>query len=171
EIGNVKLSAHPESFQLDKKNGKLYVNLPEAENISVIDLKSFKIVDTWKLNGLKANFPMTLNTSDNQVIVGFRHPAVLVVFNNRTGKQITRCDLVGDTDDVFYDEKTQQVFASGGEGFINVFKKQNNNSYKKIANISTRSGARTSFLISSLRKFVVAERAAGGKGAGIAIYS
>src|SRR5215213_8159148 len=54
--GDVKLSAHPESFQLDKKNNKLFVNLPDDGSIAVIDLKSFTIADTWKISKYRANF-------------------------------------------------------------------------------------------------------------------
>ncbi len=48
QIGDVKLRAHPESFQLDKKNNKLYVNLPDDRSIAVIDMKSFTVSNIWK---------------------------------------------------------------------------------------------------------------------------
>ncbi len=129
QTGNVKLPAHPESFQLDKKNNKLYVNLPDDHSIAVIGLKSLKIVDTWKISRLRANFPMTLDTASNHVIIGFRHPSLLVVYDSKTGKEITRNDLVNDVDDVFYDAATQQVLASGGAGYINIFHKTSGNTF------------------------------------------
>jgi DNA-binding beta-propeller fold protein YncE len=61
QTGNVKLNAHPESFQLDKKHNRMYVNLPDANSISVIDLKSFTLTNTWEINKYSANFPMTLD--------------------------------------------------------------------------------------------------------------
>ncbi len=170
QIGNVKLSAHPESFQLDKKNNRLYVNLPDDHSIAVIDLKSFTVADTWKISKYRANFPMTLDTASNHVIVGFRHPAVLVVYDSKTGNEITRNELVDDVDDVFYDAAKQQVLASGGGGFINIFQKTSDNSYKLVSNLASRAGARTSFLIPSSRTFIVAERAEGGKNAAIVVY-
>src|SRR5215212_75596 len=42
KIADVKLSAHPEGFQLDKQLNKLYVNVPDAGQIEVIDLKQLK---------------------------------------------------------------------------------------------------------------------------------
>jgi len=170
QIGDVKLPAHPESFQLDKKNNRLYVNLPDDHSIAVIDLKTFKVIDTWKINRLRGNFPMTFDTAANHVIVGFRHPAVLVVYDSKTGNEITRNELVDDVDDVFYDAAKQQVLASGGGGFINIFQKTSDNFYKLLSNNASRAGARTSFLIPSLRTFIVAERAEGGKNAAIVVY-
>ena len=170
QTGNIKLSAHPESFQLDKKNNKLYVNLPDDHCISVIDLKSFSLVDTWRISRLRANFPMTLDTTHNYVFVGYRHPAVLVCYDSKTGKEVSRVDLVSDVDDVFYYAAKQQVIASGGDGYINIFAKGADNAFKLVSNIGTRSGARTSLLIPSLGYYVLAERAEGGKTAALIVY-
>ena len=112
---------------------------------------------------------MALDTANNLVIIGYRHPSVLVTYDAKTGKEISRADLVSDTDDVFYYETKQEVLASGGGGSINIYKKDNN-AFKQIANIPTRSGARTSLLIPSLNTYILAERANGGKAAAIVIY-
>ncbi|MBO9681762.1 MAG: YncE family protein [Flavisolibacter sp.] len=170
QIGDIKLAAHPESFQLDKKNDRMYVNLPDDHSIAVIDLKSFALLSKWKIDKYRANFPMTLDTSSNQVIIGFRHPATMVVYDSKTGNEISKIGLVDDVDDVFYDGAIQKVLASGGGGFINVFQKAPNGPYKRVSNIASRDGARTSFLVPSLRLFIVAERAEGGKVAAIAVY-
>ncbi|HKG67296.1 MAG TPA: hypothetical protein VKA92_00390, partial [Segetibacter sp.] len=154
QIGNVKLTAHPESFQLDKKHNKLYVNLPDDHCISVIDLKSFSLADTWKIARLRANFPMTLDTANNLVFIGYRHPAVLAWYDSQTGEEIGKVDLVGDVDDIFYYADKQQIIASGGDGFINLFKREDRFSFKKVANVPTRAGARTSLLIPQLHEWV-----------------
>jgi DNA-binding beta-propeller fold protein YncE len=170
QTGNLKLAAHPESFQLDKKNNRMYVNLPDDHSIAVIDLKSFTIADTWKISKDRANFPMTLDTANNLVFVGFRHPAILVGYDSRNGNQISSNDLVGDIDDIFYNADKQEIFASGGNGSINIFKRENGTTFKKVADIPTRNGARTSLLIPSLQTFLLAERANNGQPATIAAY-
>jgi len=170
QIGNVKLSAHPESFQLDKKNNKLYVNLPDDHSIAVIDLRRLTIVDKWKISKYRANFPMTLDTSNNLVFVGYRHPAILVGYDSKTGKQVIVNELIGDVDDIFYNADKQEIIASGGDGYINIFEKSADNTFKLVSNIRTRHGGRTSFLIPSLGYYILAERAEGGKKAAIAVY-
>jgi hypothetical protein len=170
QTGNVKLSAHPESFQLDKKNNKLYVNLPDDHCISVINLKSFSLADKWRISRLRANFPMTLDTAHNCVFVGYRHPAVIACYDSKTGKEISKVDLVGDVDDIFYYADKGEILASGGDGYINVFQKASDNTFKLVANIRTRSGARTSLLIPALGYYILAERAEVGKPAALVIY-
>lgn len=171
QIGSVKLPAHPESFQLDKKNNRLYVNVPDDNSISVIDLKRFVVIDEWKTGKYKANFPMTLDTANNLVIVGFRHPATLVSYNALNGHLVSAGNLISDVDDIFYYPARQEVIASGGGGSINLFKAEKNMSYQKLANIPSRDGARTSLLIPSLKTFIVAERATGGRDAAVAVYT
>lgn len=114
---------------------------------------------------------MTLDTAPNLVFVGFRHPAVLVSFDSNTGKPVSKNDLVDDVDDIFYYSDKQEVIASGGGGSINIFKRENKATYKKMADIHTRDGARTFLLVSSLRTFILAERASGGKDAAIAVFT
>jgi DNA-binding beta-propeller fold protein YncE len=171
QIGNVKLAAHPESFQLDKKNNRMYVNLPDDHSIAVIDLKNFTLAHTWNIQSHRANFPMTLDTTNNIVFVGFRHPALLVAYDGNSGKEMSATGVVGDTDDFFYNENKQEIIASGGNGYISIFKRDVDQNFKKIANIPTRNGARTSFFIPSLQTFIVAERANGGKPAAIVVYT
>ena len=171
QTGDVKLPAHPESFQLDKKHNQIFVNLPDAHSIAVISLAGFKLLTQWNINNLRANFPMTLDTAHNVLFAGFRHPAVFAAYDILTGKEIYRKEIVGDMDDLFYDEATQQLFASGGEGYINVLKRSTDSRFSLVSNIATRSGARTSLLAPSLHYFILAARAQGGKNAAIIIYT
>jgi YVTN family beta-propeller protein len=171
QTGEVKLPSHPESFQLDKRNNRMYVNLPDDKSIAVIDLKSFTVADTWKINKYKANFPMAVDTANNLVFVGFRHPAVLASYNAISGDQMSTNELVGDVDDIFYHSDKQEILASGGGGAINIFKRENGKRYKAVANILTRDGARTSLLVPSLQAFILAARAGNGKDAALLIYT
>ena len=164
------LTAHPESFQLNKKNNRVYANLPDSRSVAVMDGKNLAVVDTWHINKFQANFPMALDTANDLVFVGFRHPAVLVSYDCNTGKQVSTNELIDDVDDIFYNATRQEVIASGGGGAVNIFRRENNTSYKKVAVIPTRNGARTSLLIPELGIFVVAARATSGERASLLVY-
>ncbi len=170
QIGDVKLPGHPESFQIDKKNNKIYVNVPGDHSIVSIDLKQLRISDIWKTNTYSGNFPMALDTSSNLIFVGFRHPAVLVAYNALNGDEVSSHELVGDVDDLFFYPKKQEIIASGGGGSLNIFKIERNKILNKNADIPTRKGARTSLLLPSLQIFILAVRAGGDKNAVVAIY-
>ena len=170
QIGDIKLPAHPESFQIDKTLKLLFVNLPDAHMVGVIALAQFKLINQWVRNTPTANFPMALDAIKHRVFIGYRHPSKLVVLDGRTGKEISINTMAGDADDLYYDDKTAEVFVSGGDGYINIFQEQGTGTYKQIANIPTRSGARTSLLIPELKILVLAARAESGKPASILSY-
>ena len=170
QVGDIKLPAHPESFQLDKSLQRLFVNLPDAHIVGVVDLAQSVLVSKWE-NSANANFPMAIDKADHKVFVGYRHPARLVVYNGRTGKVLTSAPMTGDADDLYYDEASGKVYVSGGQGAISIFQKQDNDTYKQTANIPTRSGARTSLLVPSLKILVVGARPVSGKPANLLVYT
>jgi DNA-binding beta-propeller fold protein YncE len=169
QVGDIKLPAHPESFQLDRSLQRLFVNLPDAHIVGVVDLAKFLLVSKWE-NLASANFPMAIDNTTHQVFVGYRHPARLVVFDGRTGKELTSAPMTGDADDLYYDEASGKVYVSGGQGTISIFQKDNN-TYKQTANIPSRSGARTSLLIPSLKILVVGARPVSGQPATLLVYT
>jgi YVTN family beta-propeller protein len=171
QTGDVNLPAHPESFQLDKSLGLLFVNLPDAHMVGIVDLKRSLLTDKWEKSSPSANFPMSLDTLRHHVFVGYRHPARLVVYDGKTGKQLTTSEMTGDADDLYYDEASGKVFVSGGSGAVSIFKAGADGVYKQIADIPTRSGARTSLLVPELKTLVVAAREAAGRPAGLLVYS
>jgi hypothetical protein len=113
---------------------------------------------------------MAIDTAGHRVFIGYRHPARLLVSDANTGKEIGLDPMTGDADDLYYDGSTGDILVSGGEGSISIFRDQGQNTFKQVANIPTRSGARTSLLIPQLHRFIVAARAAGGKEAALLVY-
>jgi DNA-binding beta-propeller fold protein YncE len=170
KIADIALPAHPESFQLDTKEGKIWINLPGSGMIGVADLKTNKLVAQWKKFLPRANFPMAYDSVQHRVMVGYRIPATLKVLDSHSGKEIFSSGMVGDVDDFYWDENTKQILISGGGGSINIFKQTGANVYKQVADIKTRNGARTSLWVPELRLFLIAARAADGKPATLLVY-
>ena len=170
ETGRITLSGHPEGFQVDPKTEKIWVNIPNAHMIEVLDGKELKLLDQWKINDLDANFPMAYDSVHHRLFVGFRSPPRLVVFDSESGKRIASLACTGDTDDLFYDADKKRIVVSGGAGNIDIFQQITEDSYSAIAHIYTRNGARTSLFIPSLQKFVLAVPRANGKQAELRIY-
>jgi hypothetical protein len=170
-IGSIKLPGHPESFQLNKKTNKMYVNVPDDHSIVVVDLKQLKVANRWKIDKYRGNFPMAIDTSNNVIFVGFRRPAVLVGYNGLNGNEVWSDKLVDDVDDIFFYPQKQEIVVSGGGGSLNIFKKVKDEVFGQVADVPIRKGTRTSLLIPSLRTLVLAERASVGKAAAVAVYT
>ena len=81
KVGDIPLKAHPEAFQIDPDTSQIFVNLPDARGIAVVDRVSQKQIGEWPLADRGANFPMALDHVRRQVLVIFRAPAALGVFS------------------------------------------------------------------------------------------
>jgi len=170
EIGRIAFGGHPEGFQVDFKSNKIWVNVPSANAIRVLDGNGFKVLDEWKIKDLRANFPMAYDSLSHRLFIAFRSPSRLVVFDSETGNRIASLPCAGDADDVFYDADMKRIIISGGSGYTDIFKKSGENVYSLIAHIASRKGARTSLWIPSVHKFVLAVPRSGGQSAELRVY-
>jgi hypothetical protein len=169
-LGDIKLAGHPESFQLEKSGPRIFVNVPTAHHIAVVDRDKRLVVATWRLMGTRANFPMALDETRHRLFVGFRKPAKLAVFDTESGRSVAMLDSAGDCDDVFYDAERRRVYMSCGEGSIDVFEQRDADHYKAIVKIPTASGARTSLFVPELNRLYLAVPQRANQGAEIRVY-
>jgi YVTN family beta-propeller protein len=167
---NIKLDGHPESFQLESSGARVFVNIPSANEIAVVDREQKKVTSTWLMTSALSNFPMALDESQHRLFVGFRLPAKLIVFDTETGKSVASFESAGDVDDIFYDATHKMIFVIGGEGSIDIFSQQDADHYQLMTRIPTASGARTGLWVSELNRLYVAVPHRGTQEAGIQVY-
>jgi hypothetical protein len=154
-----RLSAHPEGFQLDPTARRAFVNVPDADEIAVVDLVTGRQVASWHVaDHLRGNFPMTRDAGGAFLAVVFRNPAHLVLLDAASGAVKQSIKTCGDADDVFIDAKRGRIYVSCGEGSVDVLQQQATK-YQSIGRIKTASGARTSLFVPELDRLFVAARA------------
>src|SRR6267378_178385 len=56
--GDIPLAAHPESFQLETRGTRIFVNVPPARHVAVVDRAKQSVVATWDGPGAESNYPM-----------------------------------------------------------------------------------------------------------------
>jgi DNA-binding beta-propeller fold protein YncE len=147
QIGSIKLSAHPEAFELEKTGKRIFVNVPNSRHVAVIDRDKSEVVATWKTDLAFANFPMALDEANHRLFVGCRLPSKLVVLNTESGDVIAKIDISGDPDDVFYDSKRDRIYTICGAGKIDIIEQTDANNYKALTKIDTAEGARTGLFV------------------------
>jgi YVTN family beta-propeller protein len=169
KVGDIKVKAHPEGFQIDHDAGQVFVNVPDAHGIAVVDRASQRQTGKWPIPDHGANFPMALDPARRQVLVIFRAPAELGVFSMTAGKLITTAETCGDADDLFIDAKRGRVYVSCGAGFVDVLE-ASGMTYRRAARIPTVSGARTSLFVPELDRLLVAVRTTSAEPAAIWVF-
>jgi DNA-binding beta-propeller fold protein YncE len=145
QVADIKFAGRPESFQLETKGSRIFINVPDEQEVLVADRQQKTVVAHWAFNKARSNFPMALDEEHHRLFVGCRHPAKLVVLNTDNGSVVASIDIVGDSDDLYFDAARHCIYASGGEAFITVLSQKNPDSYLVTGKIPTASGARTSF--------------------------
>ena len=114
-----KTGSHAESFQLADKSPEMYVNLPQLNQIAVVN-RDTHAISRWPVTW-KENFPMALYEADRRVFIGFRIPPRFAVFDMSSGKMVAALPCVADTDDLYYDSELKRVYVPGGQGFYKCF--------------------------------------------------
>ena len=169
-LGDIPLKGHPEAFQLEQARPRIFVNIPSAHYIAVVDRDKRAVITTWPLQSAEANFPMTLDETHHRLFVGVRTPPMLMVIDTESGQEVARVKSVGDADDLFYDAQHRRIYIAGGEGFLTIVAQEDANHYTPVATIPTVSGARTALFVPELRRLYLAVPHRGAQGAEIRVY-
>jgi DNA-binding beta-propeller fold protein YncE len=170
QIGSIKLSAHPEAFELEKQGKRIFINVPNSRDVVVIDRDKGEVIATWKTDLAFGNFPMALDETNHRLFVGCRLPAKLVVLDTDSGEVVAKSDISGDPDDVFYDGKRHRIYAICGAGDIDIIEQTDANTYKPSAKIETENGARTGLFVPERDTLFVAVPHRGSQQAEIRAY-
>ncbi len=170
QIGSIKLSAHPEAFELEKTGKRIFANVPNSRHVAVIDRDKSAVVAIWKTDLAFANFPMALDEAHHSLFIGCRMPSKLVVLNTDSGDVVAKIDISGDPDDVFYDRKRHRIYAICGAGKVDIIEQTDANNYKALTKIDTANGVRTGLFVPERDTLFVAVPHRGAQQAEIRAY-
>jgi hypothetical protein len=175
----IVIDAHPESFRLEEKGTRLFVNVPDKKEIEVVDVEKGTISARWPVSA-RNNFPMALDEAHHRLFVGCWNPARLIVFDTETGKEVAslelgekgvvRPDIVGITDDLFYDSARSRVYVLNALGSIDVFRQKDPDHYELIASVQTPLNTKTGLFVPELGELFVGVVQSGDKSAEISVY-
>jgi hypothetical protein len=115
KTADVPLKAHPEGFQIDEAGTRAFVNVPDAREITIVDLVAGSTL-SLPTQGAGSNFPMAIDVDSHRVLVVFRNPPILMALSSQDGHVVAKAETCGDADDVFVDHKRRRVYVSCGEG-------------------------------------------------------
>ena len=156
KTGEIALDAHPESFRLEQSGSRVFVNVPDRKQIQVADVMTRALLGRWPVTSALKNYPMALDEAHHRLLVGCRAPARMLAIDTGSGRQTASVEIVGDTDDLFYDARGSLVYVIGGQGFVDVLRRRDSGNYDRIARYPTAPGARTGLFVPEWGKLFVA---------------
>jgi len=168
KVGEIDMDAHPESFQLEKIGTRVFVNVPDKQEVEIADLVKGTVEGRWPVT-CTTNFPMALDEPHHRLFVGCRIPARLAVFDTETGKIVASPTIVEHTDDLFFDASKGRIYILG-EGFIEAWQERDPDHYDLIARYPTPADGRTGLLVPDLGELFETIPHHGQQGAEILVY-
>ncbi|MGO8915193.1 MAG: hypothetical protein ACLQJR_04740 [Stellaceae bacterium] len=148
----IKLGEHPEGLALAPDGKRLYVNVPAAHEVAVVDLTADKPPAIWPQEG-RENVPLALD--GERVVTIFGRPPQLAALSPKDGKTLATLATCADAGDVFVDATRHRVYVVCGEGVVDVIERADPG-YRRLARVPTGPGARTALFIPELDRLVVA---------------
>lgn len=168
KVSEISMDAHPESFQLEKIGTRVFVNVPDKQEVEVADLVKGTVLARWPVI-CTTNFPMALDEAHHRLFVGCRMPARLAVFDTETGKIVASPPIVEHTDDLFFDASTGRIYILG-EGFIEAWQEKDPDHYDLLGRYSTPADGRTGLFVPDLGELFETIPHHGQQGAEILVY-
>ena len=98
------------------------MNTPSPSQVHVIDTTKNAVAASYPLKKAAANYTLALDEANHRVFVGCRKPAMVVVLDSETGKELAGVPIPTDTDDLFFDGKRKRLYAACGEGYLAVIR-------------------------------------------------
>jgi DNA-binding beta-propeller fold protein YncE len=168
--GDVPLAGHPESFQFEREGTRVFVNVPSARQVAVVDQVKRSVITTWKVAETQKNFPMALDERGRHLFVGARSPATMLIYDIDSGNIVAKEPIGGDTDDIFFDAERKRVYVICGEGRLDVFSADDRGGYSSRVSTPTAPGARTGLFVPEYGRVYIAAPANGNLPARVLVY-
>jgi hypothetical protein len=167
----IALSGHPEAFELESTGRRIFVNVPSAHQVAVVDRDSGRVRATWDLEGLGYNFAMALDETNRRLLVATRRPAFLLAYDTESGQRVGQLAICGDADDLFLDSQRRRLYAVCGEGRVDVIQQRDSDHYEVSDRVPTSPGARTGLFVPRLSTLFVAVPSRAGAAAEVRAYT
>jgi DNA-binding beta-propeller fold protein YncE len=155
-VGQIALGGHPEAFVLEPDGPRVFVNVPTAGHVAVVDRHRRAVIATWSVSAARANFPMAIDPERRRLFVGCRQPARLLIYDLDAGRLVGEVAIAGDVDDLAYNATRRRIYASGGAGAISVVEQVDADHYRPLDRVPTARGARTALFVPDLDRLYVA---------------
>ena len=140
-VGTIALDGKPEFSQTDGK-GRVYVNIEDKSEISVIDSKAMKVEKSWSIAPGEEPSGLALD-NENHRLFSVCGNKLMVVSDAVTGKVVASVPIGDRCDGVAFDPGKKLAYSSNGEGTMTIVRQKDKDNYEVVGTFQTQPGART----------------------------
>jgi len=140
-VTTIPLDGKPEFPQSDGK-GKIFVNIEDKSEISLINSTTFKVEKSWSIAPGEEPSGLAID-NENHRLFSVCGNKLMVVSDAVAGKVVTTLPIGDRCDGVAFDPGLKRAYSSNGDGTITVVQVVDKDHFKVLENIVTLKGART----------------------------
>jgi YVTN family beta-propeller protein len=141
-VGTVKLEGDGEQAIIGK-DGLVYVNSEEANEVVVFDPKSLEVEKRFPAGVAKILTGLAYDAKTNRLFVAARNEPKMLVMDAASGKVITTFPIGANADYAAFDPDTKLIFVSCGDGTLNIFHEKSADEYEDAGAVKTQQSAKT----------------------------
>jgi DNA-binding beta-propeller fold protein YncE len=156
KVLDIRTEAHPGAILVDGPRDRVFVVVPDTARVLVLDAKTHAITQNWTVSSAARTVSLALDEAPHRLFMGTRTPPRIVVLDSESGQEVASMPTVGTLDGLFFDAASKRLYASGGEGFIDVHQQVDADHYEPVAHIPTGPTARTSLFVPQWKRLFVA---------------
>ena len=156
QIGDIVTNWRPGAIELEKAGPRLFVTLPGANQIGVIDRNTGNFLSRFRIEAPAKPVALSLDEAHHRVFVGTRTPDKFIVLDMDSGKTLATLDSVGGISGMFFDAVHQRIYVSGLDGVVAVYHQVDPEHYVSLGSLTVVPKAATSLFVRSLNRYYVA---------------
>lgn len=141
-VATIPLGGSPEFPAADPDRRRVYVNLEDKSEVAVIDTTRHEVVAHWPIAPGEEASGIAFDPMHHRLFATC-HNHLMMMLDTESGKVVGQVPIAGGVDGCAFDQKTQLVFASCGEGETIIAQEVSPNELKVVQQLKTQRGART----------------------------
>lgn len=140
-VATIPLDGKPEFGATDGK-GKVFVNIEDRSELTAIDAKNAKVLNTWPLAPCEEPSGLAIDQKHHRLFSGC-HNKMMAVTDADTGKVIATPAIGEGVDANAFDPEQELAFSSNGDGTLTVVHEDSPDKFSVVDNATTEKFART----------------------------
>jgi YVTN family beta-propeller protein len=139
-LATVALGGKPETPVADGA-GNVYINIEDKNEVVHLVTKGWQVADRWKIGTGDGPTGLAMDRKTQRLFVGCDKQ--MIVLNAQTGAVVAQLPIGDRCDGTAFDPGIGIAFASCGDGTLAMVSEVSADSFRVVANVATKRGART----------------------------
>jgi len=142
-VATVPLPGKPEFGVLNPKDGMIYVNIQNLNEVAVIDPSGRSVTRSFPIAPAEDATGIDVDPATGNVFVVSHNKGILAMIEGATGKLLATAPIGKGVDGVCFDPVTRTVFTSNAEGSVSIVHVDGPERLRVVQTLTTEPGART----------------------------